>query len=69
MIKKTVNQDDIETYHLYFTDDKGAPGTDMTFFDFPGIPQGKKEPIPFHVLASEYLAMLHWTIGQIVSTN
>lgn len=42
MIKKTVNQDDIETYHLYFTDDKGAPGTDMTFFDFPGIPQGKK---------------------------
>ncbi|MEO1768218.1 ring-cleaving dioxygenase [Candidatus Enterococcus ferrettii] len=42
MIKKTVNQDDIETYHLYFTDDKGTPGTDMTFFDFPGIPQGKK---------------------------
>ncbi|EOH86411.1 ring-cleaving dioxygenase [Enterococcus pallens] len=42
MIKKTVNQDDIETYHLYFTDDTGAPGTDMTFFDFPGIPQGKK---------------------------
>ncbi|BDP83913.1 hypothetical protein EfmAA610_11230 [Enterococcus faecium] len=31
LIKKTVNQDDIETYHLYFTDDTGAPGTDMTF--------------------------------------
>ena len=29
LIKKTVNQDDIETYHLYFTDDTGAPGTDM----------------------------------------
>ncbi|GCF95895.1 glyoxalase [Enterococcus florum] len=42
MIKKTVNQDDIETYHLYFTDDEGAPGTDMTFFDFPGIPKGTK---------------------------
>ncbi|MDH6365679.1 glyoxalase family protein [Enterococcus sp. PF1-24] len=42
LIKKTVNQDDIETYHLYFTDDLGSPGTDMTFFDFPNIPQGKK---------------------------
>lgn len=42
MIKKTVNQDDIETYHLYFTDDTGAPGTDMTFFDFPQIPKGTK---------------------------
>lgn len=40
LVKKTVNQDDIKTYHLYFTDDIGAPGTDMTFFDFPGIPKG-----------------------------
>ena len=40
LVKKTVNQDDIQTYHLYFTDDVGAPGTDMTFFDFPGIPKG-----------------------------
>lgn len=42
LIKKTVNQDDIETYHLYFTDDLGSPGTDMTFFDFPNIPKGIK---------------------------
>ncbi|EOL48734.1 glyoxalase [Enterococcus phoeniculicola] len=42
LIKKTVNQDDIETYHLYFTDDLGSAGTDMTFFDFPGIPKGVK---------------------------
>ncbi len=40
LVKKTVNQDDIRTYHLYFTDDVGAPGTDITFFDFPGIPKG-----------------------------
>ena len=40
LVKKTVNQDDIKTYHLFFTDDVGAPGTDMTFFDFPGIPKG-----------------------------
>lgn len=40
LVKKTVNQDDIKTYHLFFADDKGNAGTDMTFFDFPGIPKG-----------------------------
>ncbi len=40
LVKKTVNQDDIQTYHLFFADDRGNPGTDMTFFDFPGIPKG-----------------------------
>ncbi|MEK5252835.1 ring-cleaving dioxygenase [Paenibacillus sp. FSL F4-0125] len=40
LVKKTVNQDDIQTYHLFFADDKGSAGTDMTFFDFPNIPKG-----------------------------
>lgn len=40
LVKKTVNQDDIQTYHLFFADDKGSAGTDMTFFDFPGIQKG-----------------------------
>ncbi len=40
LVKKTVNQDDIKTYHLFFADDKGSAGTDMTFFDFPKIPKG-----------------------------
>ncbi len=34
LVKKTINQDDIHTYHLFFADDIGGPGTDMTFFDF-----------------------------------
>lgn len=37
LVKKNVNQDDIKTYHLFFADDIGSPGTDMTFFDFQGI--------------------------------
>src|SRR5699024_3102204 len=41
LVKKTVNQDDIQTYHLFFADDQGSPGTDMTFFDFPGVPKGR----------------------------
>ncbi|MYL50002.1 ring-cleaving dioxygenase [Halobacillus litoralis] len=40
LVKKTVNQDSIQTYHLFFADDKGTAGTDMTFFDFPGSPKG-----------------------------
>lgn len=41
LVKKTVNQDDINTYHLFFADDRGNPGTDITFFDFKGIAQAK----------------------------
>lgn len=41
LVKKTVNQDDISTYHLFFADDAGNAGTDMTFFDFEGIQKGK----------------------------
>lgn len=37
LVKKNVNQDDLATYHLFFADDRGNPGTDMTFFDFKGI--------------------------------
>ena len=37
LVKKTVNQDDINTYHLFFADDRGNAGTDVTFFDFQGI--------------------------------
>lgn len=37
LVKKNVNQDDLTTYHLFFADDRGNAGTDMTFFDFKGI--------------------------------
>lgn len=40
LVKKTVNQDDVQSYHLFFADDKGSAGTDITFFDFPGISKG-----------------------------
>lgn len=42
LVKKTVNQDDIGTYHLFFADDRGSAGTDMTFFDFKGSARAKK---------------------------
>ncbi len=42
LVKKNVNQDDLSTYHLFFADDRGNPGTDMTFFDFSGISAHRK---------------------------
>lgn len=42
LVKKNVNQDDLTTYHLFFADDRGNPGTDMTFFDFKGISAHQK---------------------------
>ena len=35
MVKKTVNQDQPSVYHLFYADEKGSPGADMTFFEFP----------------------------------
>ena len=37
LVKKTVNQDDVSAYHLFYADKAGSPGTDMTFFDWPRI--------------------------------
>ncbi|QXE01544.1 ring-cleaving dioxygenase [Terribacillus sp. DMT04] len=41
LVKKTVNFDDPGTYHLYFGDEKGKPGTIITFFPWPNAYQGK----------------------------
>ncbi|NJJ41751.1 ring-cleaving dioxygenase [Paenibacillus apii] len=35
LVKKTVNQDDISVYHLFYGDEKGSPGTEVTFFEIP----------------------------------
>jgi glyoxalase family protein len=39
LVKKTVNQDDVSAYHLFYADGKANPGTDLTFFDFPSPPE------------------------------
>jgi glyoxalase family protein len=42
LIKLTVNYDDPSTYHVYFGDEIGHPGTVLTFFPWPGQPRGRK---------------------------
>jgi glyoxalase family protein len=41
LVKKTVNQDDVSAYHLFYADGAGSPGTDITFFDWP-VPREKR---------------------------
>ncbi|MCL4288351.1 MAG: VOC family protein, partial [Thermoleophilia bacterium] len=41
LVKKTVNQDEPSVYHLFFADERGRAGSDITFFEFPGAPRGR----------------------------
>ena len=41
LVKKTVNQDDPTVYHLFYADEKGSPGSDITFFEYPGAAPGR----------------------------
>lgn len=42
LVKKTINFDDPDVYHLYYGNERGTPGTILTFFPYVGIPQGRK---------------------------
>ena len=41
LVKRSVNQDDVSAYHLFYADAKGNPGTDLTFFDWP-VPRERR---------------------------
>jgi glyoxalase family protein len=41
LVKKSVNQDDPTVYHLFYGDEEGAPGNDITFFEYPGAAPGR----------------------------
>jgi len=41
LVKKSVNQDQTSVYHLFYADETGDPGSDITFFEYPGIPRGR----------------------------
>ena len=41
LVKKTVNQDDPTVYHLFYADERGSAGSDITFFEYPGASRGR----------------------------
>ncbi len=64
LVKKTVNQDDPTIYHLFYADERGSAGADITFFEYPGAPRGRAgdgmvHRAVFRVASSEAIAF--WT--------
>jgi glyoxalase family protein len=51
MVKKTVNQDDPTVYHLFYADELGSPGADITFFEYPGARRGRAGTGMVHTIA------------------
>src|SRR5512135_2130997 len=41
LVKKSVNQDDPTVYHLFYADENGSAGSDITFFEYPGARRGR----------------------------
>lgn len=51
MVKKTVNQDDPSIYHLFYADERGSAGSDITFFEYPGAAPGRAGDGMVHTVA------------------
>jgi glyoxalase family protein len=72
MVKKTVNQDEPSVYHLFYADEKGSPGADMTFFEFPDAApgragQGMVHRIVWRVGSADALAFWEERLSAVVS--
>jgi glyoxalase family protein len=64
MVKKTVNQDDPTVYHLFYADERGSAGSDITFFEYPGAARGRAgagmvHTVVFRVASADSLAFWH----------
>ena len=58
MVKKTVNQDSPDVYHLFYADEQGSPGADLTFFEFPQAARGRAGD-----------GMVHRIVWRVASTD
>ena len=68
LVKKTVNQDDPTVYHLFYADEQGSPGSDITFFEYPGLPRGRAgagmvHRVSFRVASEEALSFWVHRLG------
>jgi glyoxalase family protein len=50
LVKKSVNQDDPTVYHLFYADERGTPGSDITFFEYPGVRRGRAGAGMIHMI-------------------
>jgi glyoxalase family protein len=64
LVKKTVNQDDPTVYHLFYADEQGSAGADLTFFEYPGARRGRAGRGMVHRIVSRVAsedALSFWT--------
>src|SRR6266571_5073829 len=74
LVKKTVNQDDPTVYHLFYADERGSAGSDITFFEYPGAPKGRAgdgmvHRVSFRVGSEESLDFWQARIGGTISAG
>jgi glyoxalase family protein len=69
LVKKTVNQDDPTVYHLFYSDDRGSPGADLTFFEYPGAARGRAGGGMVHRVVSRVgsAAALDWWAARLAA--
>ncbi|MGH7470808.1 MAG: ring-cleaving dioxygenase [Longimicrobiales bacterium] len=62
LVKRSVNQDDVSAYHLFYADAVGSPGTDITFFDWkmPGERRGAHSIVRTHLRVQGGAALDWW---------
>jgi glyoxalase family protein len=58
LVKKSVNQDDPTVYHLFYADENGSAGSDITFFEYPGAEPGRAGA-----------GMIHTVVWRVASTE
>ena len=68
LVKKTVNQDDPTVYHLFYADEQGSAGADITFFEYPGARRGRAgtgmvHRVTFRVASEEALDFWETRLG------
>jgi glyoxalase family protein len=63
LVKRSVNQDDVSAYHLFYADNVGTPGTDLTFFDWkmPREARGTNSIVRTHLRVAGEPALAYWT--------
>ena len=57
LVKKSVNQDDPTVYHLFYADEKGSAGSDITFFEYPGADRGRA--------GAGFVHTVVWRVGSV----
>jgi glyoxalase family protein len=69
LVKKTVNQDDPTVYHLFYADEQGSAGADITFFEYPGARPGRAgdgmvHRVTFRVASEEAIDFWEGRLGE-----